>query len=624
MKKENLVLIFSLFPLLTIYGCLTFANGSGADVIYPCDANSECLEGFKCVASATSAFTHGECAPLCAQTSECPKGRSCTEGICQSDDNSCSNPLMSGKNCDQCNIEKGYGPDCTPYGSLEDWSKNIYKTMEIAGGEWMAENYRYKTGNHYESIGAPKNYGLLYDWETATSINFCPKDWRLPLKEDFDKLLQYVAENKKSESSFLALIAESGWQDGQSDIIGTNEFGFSALPIGYSEGCNRSACFHGNGSEAHFWSGTKESESTAFYLHLSSTGTATLSQHDSSHLLSVRCFKAQAQKCGDNAITGIEECDDGNTEYGDGCDAHCNIEKGCHYDNESQTFNCCGNGEIESKLGEQCDDGRSDTGDGCDASCQIESGWTCNLDAEGKSICQRCGNGTVEGTEQCDDGGTNNGDGCDASCQIEENYVCVTNEGSSNCYCALGSYGAEGSKTCYSSFTDPRDNHTYKTAIINGKLWMAENMAFTGTNDLSLNCMANTDEDSEFVKNYGCLYTWADAQKVCPAGWHLPTKDELDALADLKSSDLRATNFMGGSNSSGFSALPAGRYYKGYMEINKNARFWSDDDNDSSDPSNAYSLNVVNCNDNMSNDCATVGYYSKTSGNSVRCVKNAN
>ncbi|MGD2108684.1 MAG: thrombospondin type 3 repeat-containing protein [Phycisphaerae bacterium] len=67
--------------------------------------------------------------------------------------------------------------------------------------------------------------------------------------------------------------------------------------------------------------------------------------------------------CGNGAREGTEECDDGNTTSGDGCDASCQIEGGGPV---------CGNGLEET--GEECDDGNTTSGDGCDANCQVEAG----------------------------------------------------------------------------------------------------------------------------------------------------------------------------------------------------------------------------------------------------------
>src|SRR5262249_52894270 len=66
---------------------------------------------------------------------------------------------------------------------------------------------------------------------------------------------------------------------------------------------------------------------------------------------------------------------------------------------------------------EQCDDGNTTAGDGCDASCKLESGWTC---MGTPSVCSTtCGDGIKAGTEQCDDGNTVSLDGCSSTCQID-------------------------------------------------------------------------------------------------------------------------------------------------------------------------------------------------------------
>ncbi len=96
--------------------------------------------------------------------------------------------------------------------------------------------------------------------------------------------------------------------------------------------------------------------------------------------------------CGDGIVDQNEECDDGNTEGGDGCSASCQQEQ--------QSY--CGDGMIDQN--EECDDGNTEGGDGCSASCQQEDpcantecdpGWTC----DGDGNCQPPADGTA-----CDDG----------------------------------------------------------------------------------------------------------------------------------------------------------------------------------------------------------------------------
>jgi cysteine-rich repeat protein len=91
--------------------------------------------------------------------------------------------------------------------------------------------------------------------------------------------------------------------------------------------------------------------------------------------------------CGNGVKEGSEECDDGNTVSGDGCDVYCVTSR-------------CGNYIVAGT--EACDDGNTVDGDGCQSNCTIPG----------------CGNSIKEGTEECDDGNTANGDACDNNCTL--------------------------------------------------------------------------------------------------------------------------------------------------------------------------------------------------------------
>ena len=48
---------------------------------------------------------------------------------------------------------------------------------------------------------------------------------------------------------------------------------------------------------------------------------------------------------------------------------------------------------------EECDDGNTNSGDGCSSNCEIESGWGCTENSAGLSTCSQvspCGNGVLE------------------------------------------------------------------------------------------------------------------------------------------------------------------------------------------------------------------------------------
>lgn len=108
--------------------------------------------------------------------------------------------------------------------------------------------------------------------------------------------------------------------------------------------------------------------------------------------------------CGDGDRTGTEQCDDGNTNNGDGCSATCR--------NES-SGPVCGDGVMSGN--EECDDSNTTPGDGCSATCMNESPPN------------DCGNGMIDGTEACDDNNTVANDGCTA-CAVDTGWTCDNGE----------------------------------------------------------------------------------------------------------------------------------------------------------------------------------------------------
>ena len=126
-------------------------------------------------------------------------------------------------------------------------------------------------------------------------------------------------------------------------------------------------------------------------------------------------------KCGNGILTSDETCDDGNTVSGDGCSADCKtVEPGwqCRVPGKPCSP-ACGDGVVTA--GESCDDGNTVSDDGCSATCKLEIGYKCTGGSGQKSVCTPtvCGDGKVEGAEGCDDGNTMPFDGCSEDCQIE-------------------------------------------------------------------------------------------------------------------------------------------------------------------------------------------------------------
>ena len=97
------------------------------------------------------------------------------------------------------------------------------------------------------------------------------------------------------------------------------------------------------------------------------------------------------ETCGDGIVqSGVgEECDDGNDVEDDGCTNDCKLP-------------VCGDGIVQPGAGEECDDGNDDNDDECTNACTLPA----------------CGNGTLDPGEECDDGNTVDDDGCTNACKL--------------------------------------------------------------------------------------------------------------------------------------------------------------------------------------------------------------
>jgi cysteine-rich repeat protein len=120
-----------------------------------------------------------------------------------------------------------------------------------------------------------------------------------------------------------------------------------------------------------------------------------------------------ARVCGDGIINAaVENCEDGNTTSGDGCDSDCVTETGYACD-ETGCFEACGDGVVLAGGTEACDNGTATAGTGCSVDClAVETGYAC---APAGGPCEEiCGDGITVGDEVCDASG---GPGCVDECR---------------------------------------------------------------------------------------------------------------------------------------------------------------------------------------------------------------
>ncbi len=190
------------------------------------------------------------------------------------------------------------------------------------------------------------------------------------------------------------------------------------------------------------------------------------------------------------------------------------------------------------------------------------------------------------------------------------------------------------------------DSNIYATITIGDQIWMAENLKTTKFNDgenislvvdnavwksLSRPAYCWYNNDSRNKEIYGALYNWyaVDTKKLCPKGWHVPTKlewssmitflgDESTSAPKLKEKGLdHWKNYSNsGTDDLDFTALPGGmRLGMGIFPAfgSSYAIWWS---------ASGYSETDAWCKglDDGSNKIYQ-GHDEKKSGFSVRCIK---
>jgi len=123
-------------------------------------------------------------------------------------------------------------------------------------------------------------------------------------------------------------------------------------------------------------------------------------------------------------------------------------------------------------------------------------------------------------------------------------------------------------------FTDARDGKRYNTVKIGGMTWMAENLSYRPQTG-NVWCYGNNSSNCD---KYGLLYDGNVAMRVCPYGWHLPSRQEWGYLVDLIGEKEAAKKLKStsddwqkdkGTDDYGFSALPGGyrHQYDGFGGI---------------------------------------------------------
>lgn len=159
-----------------------------------------------------------------------------------------------------------------------------------------------------------------------------------------------------------------------------------------------------------------------------------------------------------------------------------------------------------------------------------------------------------------------------------------------------------GQVTFYTPASNVIGGRTYRTVVIGGVEWLAENLDFkfsglafgqSSTSDSEPQGNYYNNNEAMYGK-YGILYNWIavkyleDNKSSLIPGWHVPTTAEWDALAtavggtSVAGTKLKSTTDWSsgaGTDDYGFSVLPAGRYTGSFSNLGSEAFFWTVTDN---------------------------------------------
>jgi uncharacterized protein (TIGR02145 family) len=177
----------------------------------------------------------------------------------------------------------------------------IYKFVLIGSQTWMAKNLNYDVPGDDADVCKSTSadceiYGRVYNWATAMNSSVsstavpsgvqgvCPTGWHLPSDAEWDALINEVGNSSGK------LKSSTGWNTSTTygtPVVGTNNYGFSALP----------GCYPGsiscNGDSGYWWSATEDNDiNKAWYwsIYYLNPPVSRYSSNKTS-LYSVRCVK---------------------------------------------------------------------------------------------------------------------------------------------------------------------------------------------------------------------------------------------------------------------------------------------------------------------------------------------
>ena len=233
-----------------------------------------------------------------------------------------------------------------PGPNIKDIEGHPYKTVFIGNQHWMADNLntsKYNDGTKIQNltnrddwsscvIGSWVYYnndqkneylGKLYSWYTVSKAyngnkNVCPSGWKVPSKDDFDELINYLGGKEVAGQKMKSLESPTGWKTNVNFNKNTNTSKFSAVAGGSRGFASTNTTFNYDFGfktlSGNYWTSTLNggSEKLPYFLELSyEYDNASLDYNlysmSKSNGYSVRCISSKTNKLINNDLNSVPQ-----------------------------------------------------------------------------------------------------------------------------------------------------------------------------------------------------------------------------------------------------------------------------------------------------------------------------
>jgi uncharacterized protein (TIGR02145 family) len=165
----------------------------------------------------------------------------------------------------------------------------IYKTIEVDGMIWLAENLGIETEDSWCYENRTENCdsaGRLYQWNVAKTVcESLGSGWYLPSDDDWKKLATHFGGYRE----WLDETDHGNPRKANAALIKGNESGFNALLNGWR---GSGGGFDSKGRTGFYWSSTEQDEDRSiFYIFYPKNGKITRRSTQKSMGMSCRCVK---------------------------------------------------------------------------------------------------------------------------------------------------------------------------------------------------------------------------------------------------------------------------------------------------------------------------------------------